>query len=204
MRAVCRTRLEALLAGCASSSSHALAGARQSQGAAPRRSLAPRLLGAARCFQTTPLRQQEPSPAVAPAARGPLSTLTPSDSLQLDDLIVTVKAAARINAVHAKYVAEGKLPPSAPFHLRVKIEGGGCSGFKYEFVFDPAPPGSDDLLFHRDGACVVTDAVSLDLVRGATLDWDDSMMRSAFAMTNNPNAESSCGCKSSFAPKAKD
>lgn len=130
--------------------------------------------------------------------------LASAEDLKLDDLIVTVKAAKRINAIKAKHISEGKATPDAPFALRVKVEGGGCSGFRYEFIFEQNPPAADDVIFNRDGATVLVDTVSLDLVRGSTLEWDDTMMRSAFAVTGNPNAESSCGCKSSFAPKAKD
>jgi iron-sulfur cluster assembly accessory protein len=145
------------------------------------------------------------SSATSAAPPPPLPPRTQQgDSLQLDDLIVTTKAARRILSVRAKHVEDGKLGPGSPFSLRVRVDGGGCSGFKYEFAFEFAAPGAEDLVFGRDGAVVVTDATSLDLLRGSTLEWDDSMMRSAFAVANNPNAESSCGCKSSFAPKAKD
>jgi iron-sulfur cluster assembly accessory protein len=49
---------------------------------------------------------------------------------------------------------------------------------------------------------VVVDGVSLDLIKGSTVDWDETLMKSSFVVSNNPNAESSCGCKSSFSVKA--
>lgn len=150
--------------------------------------------------QTTALQQAVQAAQSMPTIPG----LASAEDLKLDDLIVTVKAAKRINAIKAKHVSEGKASPDAPFALRVKVEGGGCSGFRYEFIFEQSPPAADDIIFSRDGATVLVDSVSLDLVRGSTLEWDDTMMRSAFAVSGNPNAESSCGCKSSFAPKAKE
>ncbi|CAN0547826.1 unnamed protein product [Ectocarpus sp. 12 AP-2014] len=55
--------------------------------------------------------------------------------------------------------------------------------------------------FERDGAVLVVDATSLEFVKGATVDFEEDMMRSAFAVLNNPVSESACGCGSSFALK---
>jgi iron-sulfur cluster assembly accessory protein len=85
--------------------------------------------------------------------------------------------------------------------LRVRVEGGGCSGLKYEFSLDGGGVGADDIVFGAEGAWAVVDGVSLGFLRGATLDWDDSLMKSSFVVASNPNAESACGCKSSFAMK---
>ena len=52
-----------------------------------------------------------------------------------------------------------------------------------------------------EGARVVVDNVSLELLRGASVDFEDDLMRSAFAITSNPQADSSCGCGSSFVAK---
>ena len=59
----------------------------------------------------------------------------------------------------------------------------------------------DDLVFSRDGADVVIDDGSMEFVRGATIDFEQEMIRSAFVVSNNPNSESACGCGSSFALK---
>jgi iron-sulfur cluster assembly accessory protein len=85
--------------------------------------------------------------------------------------------------------------------LRLAVEGGGCSGFQYSFTMEEAPLNEDDRVFERDGAQVVVDEGALELVKGATVDFVEDMMRSAFAVVNNPQSESACGCGSSFAIK---
>eukprot|EP00775_Hariotina_reticulata_P006668 gene6668-6892_t len=84
--------------------------------------------------------------------------------------------------------------------LRVEVEGGGCSGFQYKFKLD-TNKAQDDLVFERDGVAVVCDPVSLDFLKGAVVEYEDSLMRSAFQISINPNAEASCGCGTSFAAK---
>ncbi len=81
------------------------------------------------------------------------------------------------------------------------VEGGGCSGFQYTFTMDEEPLNEDDRVFERDGAQVVVDEGALELVKGATVDFVEDMMRSAFSVVNNPQSESACGCGSSFAIK---
>ncbi|KAJ9520951.1 hypothetical protein QJQ45_014141 [Haematococcus lacustris] len=60
----------------------------------------------------------------------------------------------------------------------------------------------NNLVFGPEGAQVVCDSVSLDLLRGARIEWEESLMRSAFVVGSNPNSEASCGCGSSFTAKA--
>lgn len=87
-------------------------------------------------------------------------------------------------------------------YLRVRVDGGGCSGFKYTFEYDASPiDAEEDVVFELNGSRVVVDTVSLDQVRGSTVDWIEDMSRAAFAITNNPRAGSTCGCGSSFAVK---
>jgi iron-sulfur cluster insertion protein len=81
--------------------------------------------------------------------------------------------------------------------LRLTVSGGGCSGFQYGFSFDAHRHG-DDGVFERDGAVLVVDETSLDLLNGAELDFVEEMAGSSFQI-RNPNATSSCGCGSSFA-----
>ena len=57
-------------------------------------------------------------------------------------------------------------------------------------------------IFEREGAKVAVDESSLELLRGATVDFEEDMMRAAFVITENPLAQASCGCGSSF--QAKD
>jgi iron-sulfur cluster insertion protein len=80
--------------------------------------------------------------------------------------------------------------------LRVSVKGGGCSGFQYAFDIEQGS-ADDDLVVTRDGASVVVDPVSLDMVRGSELDFVDDLMGQAFKV-KNPNAVASCGCGVSF------
>src|SRR5690349_8735296 len=81
--------------------------------------------------------------------------------------------------------------------LRLAVSGGGCSGFQYGFSFDDQRQ-EDDSVFERDGVQLVIDAASLDLVKGAEIDFVEDMMGASFQV-KNPNAASSCGCGNSFA-----
>jgi iron-sulfur cluster assembly protein len=80
--------------------------------------------------------------------------------------------------------------------LRVAIQGGGCSGFQYGLGFDSGA-AEGDLEFEQHGVSVVVDPFSAPYLRGAEVDYVDSIQASGFAI-NNPNAVSSCGCGHSF------
>lgn len=80
--------------------------------------------------------------------------------------------------------------------LRVAVLAGGCSGFQYRFELD-ATRQPDDLVISRDGATVLVDPASLDLLAGSELDYTDALMGAHFAV-RNPNATSACGCGTSF------
>ena len=105
------------------------------------------------------------------------------------DIALSSSAAARVATIAAR---QGK-----PAILRLAVEGGGCSGFQYRFGFADAPE-PDDLVAETDGTRLVVDSVSLDLVRGAQVDYVESLGGAAFRV-NNPVAASGCGCGSSFA-----
>jgi iron-sulfur cluster insertion protein len=80
--------------------------------------------------------------------------------------------------------------------LRLYIEGGGCSGYKYQFVFDEIK--EDDYLFYANAAPrVAVDPISAALLEGAQLDFEESLSGDSFVV-NNPKAKSTCGCGSSF------
>jgi len=105
---------------------------------------------------------------------------------------LTERAAARI----AEIIASQGVTEGNGSALRVAVLAGGCSGFQYKFELDQAPQ-PDDLVIERDGATVLVDPVSLDLLAGGELDFTDELMGSYFAV-RNPNARSACGCGTSF------
>ncbi len=105
------------------------------------------------------------------------------------DITLSAAAAARVAAIAVK---QGK-----PAILRLSVEGGGCSGFQYKFGLADAPD-QDDLIAETDGTRLVVDPVSIDLVRGAEVDFVESLGGAAFRVTN-PQAASGCGCGTSFA-----
>jgi iron-sulfur cluster insertion protein len=80
--------------------------------------------------------------------------------------------------------------------LRLAVDGGGCAGFTYKFDLAPEPE-SDDAIAETDGVKLIVDPVSLDLVRGSAVDFVEDLGGAAFKVTN-PNAQSGCGCGSSF------
>ena len=104
------------------------------------------------------------------------------------DITLSPSAAKRIQAIGAR---EGR-----PMMLRVAVEGGGCSGFQYQFdLVDEIQP--DDLKVERDGAAALVDVVSLALLKGSEIDYVDELAGAEFRI-RNPNAKSSCGCGVSF------
>ncbi|ACO70354.1 iron-sulfur cluster [Micromonas commoda] len=84
--------------------------------------------------------------------------------------------------------------------LRVAVDGGGCSGYQYTFSLDTTP-APRDRVFDVGGARVVVDEISFEFVKGSTVDYVEEMIRSSFAIADNPNAEGGCGCGSSFVAK---
>ena len=113
----------------------------------------------------------------------------------LDDVLLTPKCAAQLKHLCDKGIAE------AP-RLRLSVESGGCSGFSYKFDMEAGQPDPDeDLVFTRDGAELVVDDVSIEFVKGATVDYEQELIRSGFAVLNNPNSEAGCGCGVSFTAK---
>jgi iron-sulfur cluster insertion protein len=96
----------------------------------------------------------------------------------------------------AKRIAFLASKEAKPVMMRVAVLGGGCSGFQYNFSFEEQS-NDDDLLIERNGARVVVDATSLELLKGSELDYVEEMVGSAFQV-KNPNATSSCGCGNSF------
>ena len=103
-------------------------------------------------------------------------------------IAVTERAASRIKEILA--VEPGK---SA---LRVSVNGGGCSGFQYDFELEDMR-NDDDLVIERNGATVLIDSTSLVYLSGSEIDFVDDLIGQSFRISN-PNATSSCGCGTSF------
>lgn len=85
---------------------------------------------------------------------------------------------------------------SKPAILRLAVDGGGCAGFTYKFELADEPD-ADDAIAMVDGVRLIVDPVSLDLVKGSAVDFVEDLGGAAFKVTN-PNAQSGCGCGSSF------
>ena len=113
-------------------------------------------------------------------------TMTAEHSEQVE---ITPSAAARIAFILGQDEHRGMM-------LRIAVSGGGCSGFQYGFTFDDTT-GETDRVLERDGAKVVIDDVSLEMMKGAKIDYVEDMIGAAFQI-KNPVAKSSCGCGNSF------
>jgi iron-sulfur cluster assembly accessory protein len=79
----------------------------------------------------------------------------------------------------------------------------GCSGYQYIFKMDNLI-NKDDLIIEKNGSKILIDKLSLPFLEGAIIDFKESMIRSAFTIVENPKAELSCSCGSSFSPKLND
>ena len=80
--------------------------------------------------------------------------------------------------------------------LRIAVDGGGCSGFEYNYTMADNVE-KDDILFEKNGAKIVIDQVSLSLLKDSTIDFAKELGSSKFVITN-PNAKIKCGCGNSF------
>ena len=105
-----------------------------------------------------------------------------------ENIMLTEKAAAQIQKLHAESATEGQL-------FRVFISAGGCSGFEYGMAFDEK--GEEDHEFESNEVTVIIDKVSFEYMDGSTIDFDDGLTGKGFEISN-PNAKSSCGCGRSF------
>jgi iron-sulfur cluster insertion protein len=83
--------------------------------------------------------------------------------------------------------------------LRIYIVGGGCSGFQYGFAFDEKI-NDDDIVITKGSVTLLVDALSAQYLVDAVVDYSESLQGSQF-IVRNPNAETTCGCGSSFSLK---
>jgi iron-sulfur cluster insertion protein len=85
---------------------------------------------------------------------------------------------------------------NAKLSLRTFVQGGGCSGFQYGFTFDEEQ-NEDDFEIPVGKFKVLIDAMSMQYMTGAVIDYKEDVMGASFSI-QNPNAQTSCGCGSSF------
>lgn len=104
-------------------------------------------------------------------------------------LVFTDSAVAKVKDLIAE---EG----NPALKLRVFVTGGGCSGFQYGFTFDEEV-NEDDTALEKDGVTLLIDAMSYQYLVGAEIDYTEGLEGSQFVI-RNPNAQSTCGCGSSF------
>ena len=81
--------------------------------------------------------------------------------------------------------------------LRTFVQGGGCSGFSYGFTLEEEEQAEDDFEFSVGSHKVLVDAMSMQYLQGAVIDYKEDLQGSSFSI-KNPNAQSTCGCGSSF------
>ena len=110
-------------------------------------------------------------------------------AVQMPTVDVTEVASAKMHEILLQEKMEGK-------GVRIYVEGGGCSGFQYGFAFDE-PRDTDFRLAMKEGFEVLVDSFSMNYLKGATVDFVDTIEGSGFKIAN-PNATGSCGCGSSF------
>lgn len=122
------------------------------------------------------------------------STSFPSSSPSPDAIHMTENCIKRMKELQAsEESAKEKM-------LRLSVETGGCSGFQYVFDLEDKM-NTDDRVFEKDGVKLVVDNISYDFVKGASVDYVEELIRSAFQVSTNPSAVGGCSCKSSFMVK---
>ena len=105
-------------------------------------------------------------------------------------MVLTDAAAAKVKELIAREQPEGELA------LRVAVQPGGCSGLRYALYFDDEIKDTD-VRAQFGGVTLVTDKMSAPYLKGASVDYVDTLQQSGFTI-NNPNAQSSCACGDSF------
>ena len=106
-----------------------------------------------------------------------------------EDIKLTDNAIKRVNAILTGEKKEG-------YFLRISVVGGGCSGMSYNLSFDNKE-GEFDKMYECNGVKVVCDVKSWFYVKGTEIDFSDDLLSGGFKL-NNPNANRTCGCGTSF------
>ena len=80
--------------------------------------------------------------------------------------------------------------------LRISVNGGGCSGFQYQYAFENNAK-DDDLIFTKNGSSILIDPISSQFLKGSVIDYKETLGFASFEISN-PTAQSKCGCGNSF------
>lgn len=110
--------------------------------------------------------------------------------------VITITPAA---IKHAKYLRAKK--GDETLGVRIGVKGGGCSGLSYVLMLEPEPR-ANDLVMDADGLKVFIDPKSAKFLEGTTLDYSVKNLLEGGWVFQNPNASRTCGCGTSFQPKA--
>jgi iron-sulfur cluster assembly protein len=110
-------------------------------------------------------------------------------------ITVTEKAASAVRRIISDQAGQPNVPEK--IYLRMRVVGGGCSGFQHKLDLDPDINEKLDEVFDFHGVPVVVDKRSLMYLDGATVDYHDELNKQGFSITN-PQAKGTCGCGSSF------
>ena len=118
-----------------------------------------------------------------------MNDTTKSNIQTLERFIITSAAAKRISQLM-------DMEENKKVRLRISVLSGGCSGFQYNYDFDPNK-NNDDIIFEKNGIEVLIDELSLGFIEGSQLDFLENLGGSSFEI-KNPNATANCGCGNSF------
>jgi len=110
-------------------------------------------------------------------------------------IVVTEKAANEVKRIVGEQQQAGSFPEKV--YLRLRVVGGGCSGFQHKLDLDPTVNDKLDEVFEFHGVPVVVDKRSLMYLADAQVDFHDDLNKRGFSISN-PSAKSTCGCGSSF------
>ena len=116
-----------------------------------------------------------------------------------DGLIITESCGKRIKETNEKKGDNDRM-------LRVIVESGGCSGYQVEFTFSKEIEEGDVIFYHPTypQSKIIADNITMSFIKGSTIDFVETMAKTAFVLEKNPNAETGCSCGTSFNVKSKE
>ncbi len=117
------------------------------------------------------------------------SEVAPPRPVEQNPLGLTERAAEKVKEIRTTENIEDS------YGLRLRVVGGGCSGFSYDLYFDQNTPMDKEYAVH--GVKLIVDQMSLQYLRGTEVDYIEGLQGAGFKF-NNPNVKSTCGCGSSF------